>query len=196
MTVCMTSETLVTAATVEAISLCDVKQFIRELDPAPDQIEVLEDLIDEAIEVVQERQRSALNTQTRMLATDGFPSAQELFRGFRNPVQSVSSVKYYDTNGSLQTVGASTYVLDTKATFATVGLAYQQSWPSDCRGQVNDVEVTYVAGYGDTAADVPMRIRQLLKRLVTRSWEYAVPCCECPELDRLLQMDSFNVCVV
>lgn len=98
----------------------------------------------------------ALVTQTWELLLDAFPGG-DISLGLM-PVQSVSSVKYYDLDGVLQTVDAADYSLDADALPGWVRLGYNKSWPST-QGIKNAVIVRFVAGYG-AAADVPQAIKQ------------------------------------
>jgi uncharacterized phiE125 gp8 family phage protein len=67
------------------------------------------------------------------------------------PLQSVTSVKYYDTSGVQQTLSASTYQVDTFSEPGRILLAPNQVWPSVQAGRALAVEVLYVVGW--TSAD-------------------------------------------
>lgn len=71
------------------------------------------------------------------------------------PVQSISSVAYTDSDGDTTTWAASNYFLDTSKTPARLWLANDASWPSVTLRRAAGIVVTYVAGYGDAAADAP-----------------------------------------
>lgn len=76
----------------------------------------------------------------------------------RPPLQSVTSVKYIDTDGAEQTVSSSDYEVDTAGFVGKVRPVSGASWPST--GEVyNAVTIAYVAGYGDAGSDVPDPIR-------------------------------------
>lgn len=96
----------------------------------------------------------ALVTQTWEATFDSFSDALELAMP---PVQSVASLSYYDTTGSLQVLAPSAYVLDTRTLPGYVVPAYGTSWPVT-QARVNAVTVRFVCGYG-TAADVPDDIK-------------------------------------
>lgn len=114
--------------------------------------------IEAATEYAQEYQWSQLCTATYVERFDGFPCE---FRPRRSPVQSVTSLAYVDTGGSTQTLTAVTdYTVDAYAKPARVVPAYNKTWPATL-GHVNDVTLTYVAGYGD-ADDVPDEIRMAI----------------------------------
>lgn len=74
------------------------------------------------------------------------------------PVQSVSSVKYYDTDNVEQTFAPSNYRVVLTPDAATIELADGVSWPSTF-GRSDAVNVDYVTGYGG-ASEVPDEIKQ------------------------------------
>lgn len=105
-------------------------------------------------------QRSIM-TQTRQLTLDAFPRVLELQYV---PLISVTSVKYIDTSGAVQTVPSTDYWIDAGELAAYV--IPKTGWPS-CAQQANAITVEYVSGYGNTPADVPPAIRSyLLAKLV------------------------------
>ena len=111
--------------------------------------------IEAATEYAQEYQWAQFCTATYVERFDRFPG---VFCLRRNPVQSVSSLAYVDTGGDSQTLVANTdYTVDIYAKPARIVTAYNKSWPAT-RGHINDVTVTYVAGYG-SPADIPEEIR-------------------------------------
>lgn len=92
----------------------------------------------------------------------------------RGPLQSVTYIKYVDTDGVLQTLDPSKYQVDLIA--RQIVPAYGESWPA-VRYQPNAVEVEYIAGYGldggTTAASVaavPETIKDAI-RFIVGQWE-------------------------
>jgi uncharacterized phiE125 gp8 family phage protein len=84
----------------------------------------------------------------------------------RPPLQSVTSLKYYDTDGTLTTL-ASTYYL-TRIPFRQPGSierAPDQTWPSLQSDRRLPIVVRFVGGWS-TAALVPKRIKQAVLMLV------------------------------
>jgi uncharacterized phiE125 gp8 family phage protein len=63
----------------------------------------------------------------------------------RSPVQAVSSIQYYDTAGTLQTLAASSYVVETDAQPGVVELAVNATWPS-VQDREGAIIVTFTAG--------------------------------------------------
>ena len=133
-----------------------------------DEDATIDDLIRVARDLVEHDTGRALITQTWVLRLDAFPDTIELPRP---PLQSVTSVEYVDTAGDTQTLTADTdYTVDKYPCLGRIVPAYAQSWPTT-RDVVNAVVVTYVAGYGDNARDVPQPLQQAMKLLIGEGFE-------------------------
>lgn len=160
---------LVTAPASEPVSLAEAKLHMRVDIPDDDtQIAALVAAARRRAETITNR---SLITQTWRAWLDGFPAdldrrGQPSIRLGRGPVVSVSSVKYLDTAGVLQTLSPSAYVLDNKAQLGqhTVRPAYGASWPAT-RDELDSVQVEYVAGFGAANA-VPEPIKTAMLQYV------------------------------
>ena len=111
----------------------------------------------------------ALVTQTWAQSFSDFPVGRRL-RLPLAPVQSISSITYQDADDVEQTFDASNYRLQTDALGPYVELKRGSSWP----GTINRddaVTVTFVAGYGDNAADVPGSIRDAMILMIGHLFE-------------------------
>jgi len=100
-------------------------------------------------------------------------------RLMRSPVQSVTSVKYLDANGVLQTLtqnpgaGLPGYIVDTDSEPTRLAPANNLPWPVTLAQQAA-VQVLYVAGY--TSADlVPETEKHKLKLLISELYENREP---------------------
>ena len=154
---------LVTAPTVEPVTLAEVKAQARILDNNSDG--VLASYIATAREAAEQYMGRGILTQTWKLVLDGF--ANEMALPMASPLQSVTTVQYYDTDGTLQTLATTVYGVDTVSRPGRVVLKPEQSWPSvqsDRRDGV--VIITYVVGW-TSAVLVPERIKQGIKQYVT-----------------------------
>lgn len=78
---------------------------------------------------------------------------------FKSKVASVISVKYYDSDNTLQTLSTDVWLADTKHQPARIGLKPNQDFPQ-LADRINAIEVTYKVGYGENANDVPQGIKQ------------------------------------
>lgn len=108
-------------------------------------------------------------TRTLRLKLDAWPDDDEIQLP-KPPCQSVTSVKYYDTAGDLQTLDSAAYQVDADSVPARIRPAYGYSWPS-LRSQMAAVEVTYVAGYGDDEDGVPEWIKQAVLLMLSDLYE-------------------------
>lgn len=156
---------LTTGPASEPISLTEAKAQLRLEISADD--DLVTDLIQGAREAVEDITKRQLITATWKLTLDAFPAEIVLPLP---PLQSVSSIKYYDTDGNQQTLSSSLYSVDTQSQPGRITPAYGESWP-DTRTINNAVEVNFVAGYGDAGSDVPMKIRQAMLLYITWGYE-------------------------
>lgn len=156
---------LVTAPTVEPISLTEAKAHLRV--DVGDEDALIESLIKSAREYVETFTHRALLTQTWDSKLDAFPC--DVIELPFAPVTSVTSITYVDTNGTSQTWSSSLYSTDLPsgpyARRARIMPAYQQVFPQT-RAQMNAVVARFVAGYGAAATAVPESIRHAVKLLV------------------------------
>lgn len=87
------------------------------------------------------------------------------------PLQSVESVKYYDSAGTLQTVSTADYYVDT---YSEPGCIEFSSLPS-LQSRPNALQVNFTSGYGDDPKDVPEALRQAVHYLVVQLYEQRSP---------------------
>lgn len=81
------------------------------------------------------------------------------------PLQSVTHIKYIDVDGDLQTLSTDVYQLDIFSRPGSIVLKHNQSWPQ-IRHDLNAVQIQFVAGYGNAASDLDVRLPLLVNRLV------------------------------
>lgn len=112
-------------------------------------------LIASATEALELELGRALVTQTWRVDYDGFCDVLVLPM---RPVQSITSITYYDAAGDVQTASTSLYGLYASSRGSHVALLSSQSWPATYV-RADAVRITFVAGYGNAAA-VPAPIRQ------------------------------------
>jgi uncharacterized phiE125 gp8 family phage protein len=147
---------LITAPTDYALSLSEMKAHLR-VDTTDDDALITRYLVD-ATEFLEQRLERKLMTQTWELIIDTFPDA-EILLPFP-PVQSITSVSYYDTAGNPATVASSDYFLDNTSRDPWLFPEAASPWPSTLDA-VNSVTIRFVAGYA-TAAAVPGSIKAAL----------------------------------
>jgi hypothetical protein len=180
---------IVTAPTVDPVSMDEAKDHLRV--DHDDEDDTIAAVIRAATRRAELHCNRSFITQTRRLYLDFFPpggvrygrlaygertieqgGSNSAIRLPHGPVQSVSSIQYYDTSGVQQTLSSSLYQLDAKSLYARVVPAPDESWPDTEDERLNAVTVTYVAGYGTTASTVPDPIRQAVLLMVGDLYEH------------------------
>ncbi len=165
----------------EPISAAEVKANSR-IDIA-DEDTLITALITAARQMAEIMTRRVFITQTWKLTLDSFPGSyaavsETIYAGgsliyLPNPcLQSITTIKYYDSDGVLQTLDAGDYQVDTVAEPGRVLPAPSLIWPSTQLWKVNAVEITFVAGYGTAGSDVPGGIKQALLMMVGHWFEH------------------------
>lgn len=138
------------------IDLADVKDHLRISSSDTQHNTLLTRHINAAAEQVeQDTGRTAIRA-TFVQSLDEFEDEILLHRG---PLQSVSSVTYYDTDGVQQTLSTDIYGVDTAR--GMVHRKIDQQWPATNRER-NNVAITFVAGYAEVAANVPRLIQEAM----------------------------------
>lgn len=145
--------TLVTAPTVDAVTIEQAKKQceIAESDTAHDQH--LYELIDRARDEFETDCDLCISPQTWRVYTDAVEDCMQLQKG---PIQSITSIKYYDTSNVQQTLATSVYGFDVAN--RKVMLKYNQSWPS-ITTRWDAFEITYICGYSTVP---PMAVQAML----------------------------------
>lgn len=143
---------IITPPATEPVTLAEARLHLK-VDSTDDDT-LISALITAMREQAEHRTGRAFITQTLELVLDAFPADIELPRP---PALAITSVKYYDTNGTQQTMDAALYSLDSNSEPAWLVPAYGESWPATY-GIPNAVRVRYTAGYG-AASDVPSAIK-------------------------------------
>jgi uncharacterized phiE125 gp8 family phage protein len=159
---------LITAPTLEPVTLEEAKKHLR-IESSDEDVEIT-GWIQAAREWCEGYQNRAFITQTWELALDSFPLGTYI-KIPKPPLQSVTSVKYYDTDETENTFSADSYHVDTYSEPGRIVLKYGETWPSDTLRTANGVIIQFKVGYGDAAASVPEKVKQAIKVLVGHLYE-------------------------
>lgn len=160
----MSNVVVTTAPTAQPVTLEEAKAWLR-VDSNDDDLLIIA-LIEAATDHAETFTRRALVSRGLTLYLDAFPETREIVL-LRPPLSAVSSVKYYDEDGTLQTLSTAAYTVDTRSTPGRVVLNEDYDWP-DTQAKPNAVEVAYTAGYGNSQA-VPQGLR-LAVQYILRHW--------------------------
>ena len=161
------------APLIEPISLDQAKLHLRvEVDTDDTLIAAL---IAAAREDCQSFQNRQYITATYELWLDCFPSKDYIDLPLP-PLQSVTSIAYYDTTNTATTVLAAafgtTYFVDSKSEPGKLCLGYGATWPTTTLRPNNAVCITFVAGYGTAAESVPQNIKQAMLLIIAEWYDH------------------------
>ena len=136
------------------------------------------DCIDAATQWAEEQTQRALLSQTWALTLDGFGDHRHVSDRIvyvpRPPLIAVSSIVYLATDGTSTTLASTEYRVNAANHPGRIEEAYGTSWPST-RGVVGDVVITHTAGYGTTAATVPIALRKAITLMAAHLFEMREP---------------------
>lgn len=139
---------LKTAATSYPLTLLEVKQQLRLPEAYTAEDDALNWYIKAATAIAERETNRALMSQTWELVLDRFPT--KTIECSKNPLISIDSIKYIDTDGTEQTLDAENYIVDNKREPWRVTPAYGSTWPGT-QGRINAVTITFTAGYASAA---------------------------------------------
>lgn len=148
-----------------AYPLSKVKEYLRVT--GTDQDAVISQLINSAVDIIEHETWIVLHSRSFTMYMDDFtmltngrlaPSALIA----KYPVTAISSVKYYDTSNSLQTMSASDYSTDIQSNLTRI---YFENTYNVYNDRFNAVEIAFTAGYADWH-DIPDQYVQCLLALV------------------------------
>ena len=162
--------TEVTAPDVEPFTTSEAKDHLRvDVD---DDDTLIDNLIIAARKRLENDTSRALITQTWDLFMDRFPLSDRIaIEVPKAPLQSVTSIKFIDTDGVLQTLDSSKFRVDIASDPGRITPAFNEVYPST-REVTNAVEVRFVAGYGDASRDIPDDLEQAMLMLIGHWYEH------------------------
>lgn len=164
---------LKTAPAAEPLTLAELKLHLRVTGSAED--DYITALGKAARRRVEEITGRALINQTWYLYLDAWPTCDRI-RLPRAPLSSVTSVTYYDTDGTTaNTFSAASWDADTNPTPGEVVLTYGSVWPSTTMRPNSPIVVEYVAGYGAAGSAVPEELKQAIYLMVGLWYAYREP---------------------
>ncbi len=152
---------VISAPGAEPVSLAEAKAQCRAADFDDDDAEI-------SAMIVAARTRAETVLRRRLITQTLEFRCSGLGRSLRlpiAPIQSISSITYLDTANVQQTLATDQYRLDISQVPSRIVPAYLSVWPS-VLPDVDTVAVQFVAGYGDTGADVPADIKAAVLMLI------------------------------
>ena len=160
---------LVTATSGQVLTLQSLKDHIKVTTDDEDQL--LREYLDTATRLCEE----LIDGHRQFLAATYDVPVECFWEGLlrlpRPPLASVTHLKYYDTNGTQQTLASTYYTVRTPwRQPGTIERAPNQVWPSVETDRNYPITIRIVTGYGAMTA-VPPEAKQAVKMVATRLYE-------------------------
>ena len=182
----MAGLTVTSAASIDPVTVAELRNYAR-IDDGIDST-LLTALIKAATNWCEEYTNRVFITRTLRLSLDGISEfdvplkegmytapytvyLQNYIELPKPPLGSVSSIVYFDDSDNQSTWDTSNYYVDAESTPPRVVLRDGGAWPTDLRN-ANGIQVTYTAGYGSNATDVPEAIRIAIQQYATHLYEH------------------------
>lgn len=158
---------LITDATTEPVTVAEAREWARMSSSEPDWIVSM--LITSARARAEHLTGRVFVQKTWELWLDAFPASEICLE--RSPVDSVTWLKYLDTNGAEQTVASSNYTLDGMNAPAFILPAYGYTWPSTI-DSANAVKARFVEGWGSNPNGWLQIVRQFMNVTIATDHEF------------------------
>lgn len=162
----MANPTTVEQPADEPVSVSEAKKQARIPHTADDTY--VQSLIAAAREAVENFLNRRLITTTLEYFRDDFPFHDSEIELPGGRLQSITSLKYTDSENNVTTVDSSIYFAVTRSEPGALRLAYNAVWPSATLKPAEAVEIRYIVGYGEDGADVPADIRHGILLMVAQ----------------------------
>lgn len=162
---------LMSGPSVEPITVAEAKAHCRIDHDAEDML--ISSLILAARLHVEHNLDLALVSQSWSLYLDAWPGGAHVELPLA-PLIGVEAIKTYDADDNAAIVDPGKYSIDAASRRPRIAFDNSASRPVPGRA-INGIEIAFVAGYGATADDVPVPIRQAIKMLVAHWYEAREP---------------------
>ena len=181
----MASLKLVTAPTIDPVTVAEVKTYLR-IDGTDDDT-MLGNFITAATKTIESFLNRKCINQTWDFWLDCFPyevkfdslipdgvtegklseyiSTKKFIEIPIFPLVSVTHLKTYDDDGTAYTMSSSDYIVDANSEPPRLSLKNSTTWPSTYLRPVNGIVIQFVVGYGATAASTPYPIKQAIMEM-------------------------------
>lgn len=195
---------LITAPAAEPVTLADLKEHARV--DGSDEDDYLTALIVAARELVERNTGRCLITQTWRLTLDNWPGSgrDAWWDGLREgpitmltsdaawvdlckaPILGITSVVTKDEDDAETTWASTNYYLAKQPNgYGRLTRKSGQTWPTLGVRAASAIEVTFTAGYGANATDVPSALRHAVKLTATHWYEHREPASACASAQQM-----------
>jgi len=162
--------TLKTAPVKKPVSLDMVKRHVRIDVSDTDHDEILVELIGDATQYLESITWRRFITQTWYAYYDDWPKGDYIELPYGS-LQSVTAIKYTDTDNAQSTWSSAEYIVGTDYTRGRVTLDDGYTWPNEVLYPSNPIEVEFVCGYGDDPTDIPANIKRAMCIYISELYE-------------------------
>ncbi|HAS91524.1 MAG TPA: hypothetical protein DCS12_04545 [Clostridiales bacterium] len=150
---------LITAATIEPVSLMEAKAHLRVT--STDEDTLIGIIIKAARQSAESMTRRSLASQVFELSLDDFPEEEIVLP--MPPVESITSIKYKDSDGVETTWDSSKYVFYNSEP-AKIIPVYGEVFPSFTPYPAGAVKIRFTAGYKTSGTDISLIIPEAIKQ--------------------------------
>jgi uncharacterized phiE125 gp8 family phage protein len=154
---------------IEPVTEADLVSHCQIGELPDDQVGRARVMLSAARQWVENRIHRQLITATWVGYLDTFESVVQIED--KLPIKTISSITYYDSTDTLQTLSSSLYQTDLVSENCPPRIEpiSGQSWPSTY-DRYNAVTITFTAGYGSTRESVPLGIRHAILMVAADWW--------------------------
>lgn len=159
---------LLAGPALEPVTLAEAKAFLR-VDTG-DEDDLIATLIAAARIHTEVVTRRAMIDQSWRLALDTWPEGREIRLPIA-PLRAVSAIRVFDAEGEETGLPLAQFIAETGSMPARLILPSSIPGPDTLR-PFAAIEIDYLAGYGEAAADVPAPLKQAVLSLVAHWFEH------------------------
>lgn len=163
-------QTIVTAPAGLPVTLAEAKEHMRVTFSEDDDLITI--YLNSAIALVEQILQRKLISQTWKMFLDSWPGQIKVLFG---DLQSVTHIKYTDTDETETTFADTNYDVDVNSIPGRILLKEAKTWPTVTLNATNPVEIQFVTGYGDASTDIPPDIRGAILLTVAHFYENREP---------------------
>lgn len=169
---------LITPANIEPLTLNEVKTHLR-LEGITSFDNQLNNLIKVAREYCEQITGRDLINKTYRILLNCMPKKMKILK---SKLQSITSIRYYSQD-ILQTLPSNNYYFTQSNDYALLIIDNNLQLNLDNREQV--INIDFIAGYGNTADNIPQGIKQAMLSYITYLFENAGDCVEVGQFENL-----------
>lgn len=154
----------------EPVSLEEAKTFMR-LDGTQDDV-LVSTLITAARIHIETTIGKVLITENWSFFLDKWPKSKTIYFPL-DPIQEIEEIRFHNSEDSYTVIDVEDYSIDLVS--SNPRLLFNGAKPTAPSKKLNQLEIRFVAGYGDTPADVPSDLKQALLMLAAHWFEQRDP---------------------